>query len=151
MAIWPGGSCWSFCCCAAVLGVITLKPDATSMLSLFCVLLVVEQLAVNANRAMTAIVLNEVRIRFILFLVDDFELSVSSATRKRADQPMRPSVCARQYPEEKLWGSRAFTGIGLWSYYFWAVPADEWSTGILSATGRIRCGEPVWQPGVSPG
>ena len=28
---------------------------------------------------------------------------------------------------------------------------NEWSTGILSATGRIRCGEPVWQPGVSPG
>jgi len=25
------------------------------------------------------------------------------------------------------------------------------STGILSATGRIRCGEPVGQPGVSPG
>src|SRR6476660_45241 len=71
MATCPGGSCWSFCCCAAVLGVITLKPEATSMLSLFWVLLVVEQPTVNANRAMTAIVLNEVRIRFILFLVDD--------------------------------------------------------------------------------
>jgi hypothetical protein len=41
------------------------------MLSLFWVLLVVEQPTVNANRAMTPIVLNEVRIRFILFLVDD--------------------------------------------------------------------------------
>ena len=33
-----------------------------------------------------------------LFLVDDFDLSVSSATRNRADQPIRPSVCARQCP-----------------------------------------------------
>src|SRR5438477_10184979 len=62
MATWPGGSCWSFCCCAGVLGVITLKPDATSMLSLFCVLLVVAQPSVNANRAMTLVVLNETRI-----------------------------------------------------------------------------------------
>src|SRR5437016_11345147 len=65
MATLPGGSCWSFCCCAGVLGVITLKPDATSMLSLFCVLLVVAQPAVNANRAMTLIMLNEIRICFI--------------------------------------------------------------------------------------
>jgi hypothetical protein len=35
------------------------------MLSLFCVLLVVVQPAVNANRATTLIVLNEVRICFI--------------------------------------------------------------------------------------
>src|SRR2546421_8781585 len=65
MVTLPGGRFWSFCCCAAVLGVITLKPDATSMLSLFWVLLVVEQLAVNANRAMTLIMSNEVRICFI--------------------------------------------------------------------------------------
>src|SRR2546430_2806055 len=65
MATWPGGSCWSFCCCAAVLGVITLKPDATSMLSLFWVLLVVAQPTANANRAMTLIVLSETRICFI--------------------------------------------------------------------------------------
>jgi hypothetical protein len=32
------------------------------MLSLFCVLLVVEQPAVNANRAMTLTMLNDVRI-----------------------------------------------------------------------------------------
>src|SRR6266536_6323634 len=65
MATLPGGSCWSFCCCAAVLGVITLKPEATSMPSLFWVLLGVAQPTVNANRAMTLITLNEVRIRFI--------------------------------------------------------------------------------------
>src|SRR5206468_4230456 len=65
MATWPGGSCWSFCCCAAVLGVITLKPEASSMLSLFWVLLVVAQPTVNANRALTPIMLNEVRICFI--------------------------------------------------------------------------------------
>jgi hypothetical protein len=66
MATWPGGSCWSFCCCAAVLGVITLKPDATSMLSLFWVLLVVEQADVNANRDMTLSILNETRNCFII-------------------------------------------------------------------------------------
>src|SRR4026208_1847331 len=66
MATWPGGICWSFCCWAAVLGVITLKPEATSMLSLFCVLLVVVQPAVNANRAMTPTMLNEVRICFMI-------------------------------------------------------------------------------------
>jgi hypothetical protein len=37
--------------------------------------------------------------------------------------------------------SRAFTAMGLWSYYFWRAHLNEWSTGIL----------PVWQPGVSPG
>src|SRR5207248_11107634 len=75
MATWPGGSCWSFCCCAAVLGVITLNPDATSMLSLFCVLLVVAQPTVNANRAMTLIVLNEFRICFI-FIGPNFAVVV---------------------------------------------------------------------------
>src|SRR5512132_3663885 len=34
-----------------------------------------------------------------LFLGDDFDLSVSSATRNRADQPIRPSACAKQCPE----------------------------------------------------
>ena len=37
-----------------------------------------------------------------LFLVDDFDLSVSSVTRKRADQPIRPSACARQCPERHI-------------------------------------------------
>src|SRR4029077_5853831 len=66
MVTLPGGSCWSFCCCAAVLGVITLKPDATSMLSLFWVLLVVAQPTVNAKRAITLIVLNESRTCFMI-------------------------------------------------------------------------------------
>ena len=39
------------------------------MLSLFCVLLVVEQPTVNANRDMTLIILNEVRICFIFILL----------------------------------------------------------------------------------
>jgi hypothetical protein len=45
----------------------TLKPDATSMLSLFWVLLVVAQPTVNANRAMTLIVLNVIGMFFISF------------------------------------------------------------------------------------
>src|ERR1700757_2095654 len=86
MATWPGGSCWSFCCCAAVLGVITLKPEATSMLSLFCVLLVVEQPAVNANRDMTLSILNESRTRFMIswFLPDCCDFFGSLEIRKHA-------------------------------------------------------------------
>src|SRR5438093_5894232 len=41
MVTLPGGRFWSFCWCAAVLGVMTLKPEATSMLSLFWVLVCV--------------------------------------------------------------------------------------------------------------
>jgi hypothetical protein len=37
-----------------------------------------------------------------LFLVDDFDLSVSSVTRNRADQPIRPSACARQCPRGQI-------------------------------------------------
>ena len=37
-----------------------------------------------------------------LFLVDDFDLSVSSVTRNHADQPIRPSVCARKCPETHI-------------------------------------------------
>ncbi|PYX04185.1 MAG: hypothetical protein DMG85_18315 [Acidobacteria bacterium] len=37
-----------------------------------------------------------------LFLVDDFDLAVSSVTRNRADQPIRPSACARQCPERHI-------------------------------------------------
>src|SRR5882672_7452326 len=66
MAILPGGSCWSFCCCAAILGVTVLKPEATSMLSLFWVLLVVAQPTVNANRDITLIMLNESRACFMI-------------------------------------------------------------------------------------
>src|SRR5437867_1370219 len=65
MATLPGGSCWSFCCCSAVLGVMTLNPAATSMLSLFCVLVVVAQPTVSANRAMTLMMLNETCICFM--------------------------------------------------------------------------------------
>src|SRR5438477_3190183 len=41
MVTLPGGRFCSFCFCAAVFGVIVLKPAATSMLSLFCVLVCV--------------------------------------------------------------------------------------------------------------
>src|SRR5437879_1376621 len=95
MATWPGGSCWSFCCCAAVLGVITLNPDATSMLSLFWVLLVVAQPTVNANRAVTLIVLNVFRICFMIlgsfqvalfFILNRRPLASTHAT----DSPLDP-------------------------------------------------------------
>src|SRR5262245_29318054 len=44
----PAGRFWSFCFWAAVLGVMTLNPVATSMLSLFCVVCVLAQLIIRA-------------------------------------------------------------------------------------------------------
>src|SRR5262249_29610229 len=125
MAIWPGGSCWSFCCCAPVLGVITLKPDATSMLSLFCVLAVVAQPAVNANRTMTLVVLNEVRICFILLIPCTFALFFICYRRPLAsthatDSPLDSiRTNAIQHPFLPRESCRT---IGLWSYQ--ALPYD---------------------------
>src|SRR4029453_2164232 len=42
MVTLPAGRFCSFCFCAAVLGVMTLKPEAANMASLFCVLVCVE-------------------------------------------------------------------------------------------------------------
>src|SRR4030095_4974058 len=81
MATWPGGSCWSFCCWAAVFGVITLKPEATSMLSLFWVLLVVVQPTVNANRDMTLIILNESRTCFMI--LGSFQVALFLVCQRR--------------------------------------------------------------------
>src|SRR6266496_6786952 len=96
MATCPGGSCCSFCCCAGVLGVISLKPEATSMLSLFWVLLVVAQPTVNANRAMTLIMLNELRICFMI--LGSFQVALflichrqPLASTHAADSPLDPS------------------------------------------------------------
>src|SRR5437763_14006407 len=60
MVTLPGGRFWSFCCWALVFGVILLKPDATSMFSLFCVLVdVLAQPIVSANSAAKLILLND--------------------------------------------------------------------------------------------
>jgi hypothetical protein len=56
MVTLPGGRFWSFCCCAGVFGVITLKPEATSMFSLFCVLCVLAQLSNNTVHAAVIVV-----------------------------------------------------------------------------------------------
>jgi len=87
MVTLPGGRFWSFCCWAVVLGVIILKPDATSMFSLFCVLVdVLAQPIVSANSAATLIILNDT-ICFI-FLVPcslglfGFVLSAPESLRK---------------------------------------------------------------------
>src|SRR5438132_11259261 len=78
MAILPGGSCWSFCCCAAVLGVIVLKPEATSMLSLLCVLVwVVAQPSISANSAMALIILNVIRICFMFWFLPGLWLEMN--------------------------------------------------------------------------
>jgi hypothetical protein len=76
--------------------VITLKPDATSMLSLFCVLLVVAQPTVNANRGMMLIMLNESRICFMI--LGSFQIALFLICHRRplasphaTDSPLDPS------------------------------------------------------------
>src|SRR4029077_11804941 len=88
MATWPCGSCWSFCCCAGVLGVITLKPDATSMFSLFWVLPVVAQPTVNANRDMTLSTLNETRIHFMI--LGSFQIALFLICHRRSLRNAKP-------------------------------------------------------------
>ena len=61
MVTCPAGRFWSFCFWAAVLGVMTLNPEATSMLSLFCVVCVLAQLNNNAVHP-AAIRLRKIRV-----------------------------------------------------------------------------------------
>src|SRR4051794_35697751 len=67
MAILPAGSCFSFCCWVAFLGVTTLKPEAASMVSLLWTLLVavLAQLVANIRSARALPVVIRVRICFI--------------------------------------------------------------------------------------
>src|SRR5215472_7832230 len=82
MVTLPGGRLWSFCCWAAVFGVITLKPEATSMFSLFCVLPVVAQLTNNAAPA--AILLSKIDFNgFILVIIRGFVTNVSERNAGR--------------------------------------------------------------------
>src|SRR5678810_1258639 len=53
---------WSFCFWAAVLGVMTLKPEATSMLSLFCVVVCVLAQLINSAVHPAAILLRKRRV-----------------------------------------------------------------------------------------
>src|ERR1700730_14789613 len=123
MVTLPGGRAWSFCCCAAVLGVITLKPEATSMLSLFWVLLVVAQPTVNANRAMTLIILNESRTYFMI--LGSFQIALFLICHRRplasthaTDSPLDPRELM---PSNTHFCPRASCRtVGLWSYYTFA-------------------------------
>src|SRR5206468_9810214 len=77
MVTLPGGRFWSFCCCAAVLGVITLKPEATSIFSLFWVAVCVVAQPANAAAHPIARILAKVSgvNVIVLGLVVDFELN----------------------------------------------------------------------------
>jgi hypothetical protein len=77
MVTLPGGRFWSFCCCAAVFGVMTLKPEDTSMLSLFCVLLCVVAQLTNSAVLAAAILQRRVRLNGFIGcnLVVDSDLS----------------------------------------------------------------------------
>jgi len=58
----PAGRFWSFCFWAAVLGVMTLNPEATSMLSLFCVVVCVLAQLINSAVHPAPIPLRKVRV-----------------------------------------------------------------------------------------
>src|SRR4029077_4790266 len=147
MATLPGGSCWSFCCCAAVLGVITLKPEATSMLSLFWVLLVVAQPAVNANRDMTLIMLTESRTCFMI--LGSFQIALflichrwPLASTRALGSPLYPS---KLMPSDTHCCPRASCRtMGLWSYY-----APHCSDTLAYAQKHVALGDkcrttPFW-------
>src|SRR4030095_8160960 len=58
----PAGRFWSFCFWAAVLGVMTLNPEATSMLSLFCVVVCVLAQLINSAAQPALILLRKKRV-----------------------------------------------------------------------------------------
>ena len=62
MVTFPAGRFWSFCFWAAVLGVMTLNPEATSMLSLFCVVVCVLAQLINTAVHPVAILLRKRRV-----------------------------------------------------------------------------------------
>ena len=73
----PAGRFWSFCFWAAVFGVMTLNPEATSMLSLFCVVLCVLAQLINSAAQPAAILL---RKRGVLdFIVGDLLFVLNSS------------------------------------------------------------------------
>ena len=71
MVTFPGGRFWSFCFWAAVLGVMTLKPEATSMLSLCCVVVCVLAQPINSAVHPAAILLRKRRV--VGFIDDDLQ------------------------------------------------------------------------------
>ena len=62
MVTLPAGRFWSFCFWAAVLGVMTLNPEATSMFSLFCVVVCVLAQLINSAVHPVAILLRKRRV-----------------------------------------------------------------------------------------
>src|SRR5438067_7751757 len=62
MVTFPAGRFWSFCFWAAVLGAMTLNPEATSMLSLFCVVVGVLAQLINSAVHPAAILLRKRRV-----------------------------------------------------------------------------------------
>src|SRR5215472_8238580 len=68
----PVGRFWSFCFWAAVLGVMTLNPEATSMFSLFCVLVCILAQLINRAAQTAPILLRKKRV--VGFIVSDLPL-----------------------------------------------------------------------------
>src|SRR5215471_14402632 len=83
----PVGRFWSFCFWAAVLGVMTLNPEATSMLSLFCdMLCVLAQLIISAVHPV-AIMLRKRRV--VGFIDSDLPLVPNLPTFCNPGEKMR--------------------------------------------------------------
>src|SRR6476646_4637520 len=62
MVTFPAGRFWSFCFWPAVLGVMTLNPEATSIFSLFCVVVCVLAQLINSAVHPAAILLRKRRV-----------------------------------------------------------------------------------------
>src|SRR6476620_8827265 len=86
MVTFPGGRFWSFCFWAAVFGVMILNPEATSMFSLFCVVVCVLAQLINSAVHPAAILLRKRRVvDFIVVIcsVSEFARLLQSRVKKR--------------------------------------------------------------------
>jgi hypothetical protein len=127
------------------LGVITLKPDATSMLSLFWVLLVVAQPTVNAKRAMTLIMLNEFRICFMI--LGSFQVGLFLICHRRpfarTRAPGSPLYPSKLMPSDTHFCPRASCRtMGLWSYYMRERLEPQQPRICLAP--KVRHSAPAW-------
>ncbi len=72
-----------------------------------------------------------------------FDLSVSSVTRNRADQPIRPSACARQWPERSDCAARGRLRVldfGRTTFGGQLKAAKETARCACPSGARFRCG-----------
>src|SRR5258707_9655394 len=124
MVTFPAGRFWSFCFWAAVLGVMTLNPEATSMFSLFCVVVCVLAQLINSAAHPAAILL---RKRRVVGFID----GVLPLVQNPSD------VCnAYAYENSELFAA-CYLGF---RYFICLVPASRLSSGRSSINSSAGTG-----------